>query len=431
MTTKKTYLLLSAVALLLFAGCSKQEEPTKEEPTQEESNPSSKSSEIDLSNFVPSTETDSLALVALYNALDGPNWKFSKWTRTPLRYWDGVELSKIDGQDRVTSLKIYGDKLKGQLPAEIKVLTELRKLAIAQSDFVKGEIIDEIFELKKLNVLDFQFTGLTGKLSPRIGELTELDTLNLWKGLFSAADAQGNVSWDKNSVLFSGAIPSQIGQLTKLRFLNFARAGFEGELPSTIGNLASVTRLDLSQNRLSGEIPASVGELKKVEWLALCNNMFTGSIPEQICEAEALQFVSFSDNKLTGSLPAQIGNLPELRDLRFENNMISGVLPTSLENSKKLGLVYGGNNKLSGAIPTELGRSHPWLVQVHLENNNLEGSLPEIVGNDTPSGTWICLFYVAGNRLSGNVPAELMKFPESARKTVLPQQAGYGFNNLQ
>lgn len=424
MTTKKTYLLLLSAVMLLLAGCSK-------ENLMQETEPTSKPTETGASDFVPSTKNDSLALVAMYNALDGANWKFSKWTRTPLRYWEGVELTIIEGQERVTSVKLYGDKLKGELPSEVRMLTELRKLVVAQSDFVKGSIIDEVFELKKLNILDFQFTGLTGELSPRIGELTDLDTLSLWKGRFEASEPGAGVNWDKNTVLFSGSIPAEIGNLTKLRFLNFARAGFQGEIPASIGNLASITRLDLSENRLSGAIPSSIGKLQKVEWLALCNNQLTGNIPNEICNAAALQFLSVSDNKLTGAVPAQIGNLPELRDLRFENNQITGSLPTSLENSEKLGLLYGGNNKLSGTIPAQLGLRHPWLVQIHLENNNIEGSLPEIVGNDTPSGTWICLFYVAGNRLTGDVPAALMNFPESARKTVLPQQNGYGFDNLK
>lgn len=340
-------------------------------------------------------------------------------------------MARIDGQERVTSVKLYGDKLKGELPSEIKMLSELRKLVVAQSDFVKGEIIDEVFELKRLNVLDFQFTCLSGELSPRIGQLTELDTLSLWKGRYEASKPGGDVNWDKNTVLFSGSIPAEIGNLTKLRFLDFARAGFQGEIPSSIGNLASITRLDLSENRLSGSIPSSIGKLQNVEWLALCNNLFTGSIPDEICNAKALKFLSVSDNKLTGPIPSEIGNLPELRDLRFENNMITGSLPNSLENSKKLGLVYGGNNQLSGTIPSELGRRHPGLIQIHLENNNIQGSIPDIVGNDTPNGTWICLFYVAGNRLTGDVPTALMNFPESARKTVLPQQKGYGFSNLQ
>lgn len=423
MITNKLNLLLSATVMVLMIGCSKENMPNNE--------PANVPTKSEISDFVPSTLNDSLALVSIYQALDGPNWKYSNWTRTPMCYWEGVELAEIEGQKRVTAVKLYGDELKGELPAKIKMLTELRKLVIAESDFVKGSIIEEVFELTKLNVLNFQFTRLSGELSPRIGALTELDTLILWKSRYEATAPNGEISWDKNTILFSGSIPAEIGNLTKLRYLNFARAGFQGEIPSKIGDLVSVNRLDLSENRLSGSIPASMGNLRNVEWLALCDNFLTGSIPDEICNATALQTFIVSNNKLSGSLPAEIGNLPEIRYLAFENNLITGSLPVSLENSKKLGLVYAGNNQLSGTIPAQLGRRHPWLVQVHLENNNIEGSLPDIIGNETSGGTWICLFYATGNRLTGNVPSALMNFPETARESLLPQQSGFGFDNLK
>lgn len=60
----------------------------------------------------------------------------------------------------------------------------------------------------------------------------------------------------KNTVLFSGSIPGEIGKLTKLRYLNFARCGFEGKIPAEIGNFGALTRLNLSENRFTGSVPA-------------------------------------------------------------------------------------------------------------------------------------------------------------------------------
>lgn len=423
MITKKLNAVMLSAFALLCVSCS------QEKLGQNDQNDTTTTAQSGV--FTPSDKNDSLALVSIYKALDGANWKHSNWLRTPVRYWQGVTLEQIGNQNRVVSLKLYGDELKGQLPIEIKMLTELRKLAIAQSDFVTGTIIDEVFDLKKLVVLDFQFTCLTGELSPRIGELTQLDTLNLWKSRFEAPNGNGDVNWDANSVFFSGAIPSEIGKLTALRYLNFARAGFEGSIPAQIGELANITRLDLSENRLTGSIPAEIGRLANLEWVALCDNNLTGSIPDEVCNARALKTFIVSRNKLTGSIPAEIGNIPNIGYLGFEDNALTGSLPASLENSRKLGLLYAANNKLSGTIPSEFGRRNPWLIQVHLQNNNIEGSIPDIVANDSGSGKWIALFYVAGNKMSGNVPAELMAFPQTARETVLPQQAGYGFDNLK
>lgn len=415
---------------LLSVGCSKEALTPEKDIT-----PESSKNDTNDSSFEPSILNDSLALVALYKAFDGANWSYSNWTKTPLRYWEGVSLGDIDGQSRVVSVELHGDFIKGQIPSQIKMLTELQRLFITSSRYLTGSIIDEVFELRKLRVLNFEFTELTGELSPKIGQLTELDTLVLWKSQFAADNLDkgesSDVNWSRNTVFFSGSIPAEIGKLTKLRHMNFARAGFENAIPEEIGNLESVTRLDLSENRLTGAIPSSIGKLKKLDWLALCFNNLSGTIPEEVCNATALKTFIVSNNKLSGEIPAEIGNLPNLNYLAVENNLLTGSLPSSLENCRKLGLVYASNNQLSGSVPSELGRRHPWLIAVYLENNNLTGSLPNIVGNEVTTGTWCCSFYVAGNKLSGTVPEMFMRFPESARKSLIPQQSGFGFDNLK
>lgn len=444
---KNKFIFALSLLIAVFLGSCSKEAPLVEPSTNQTGKPAEDTvasqpkadTDVDLDSFTPSTVNDSLALVAIYRALGGADWKYSFWTKSPLRYWEGVQLTTIDGIQRVTSLELHGNQVKGQIPAHIKMLTELRRLLLTDSHNLTGSIVDQVYDLKKLRVLDFRFTELSGELSPRIGQLSELDTLVLWKSQFEAStlkkDENGKdqqvVNWNPNTVLFSGAIPREIGKLTKLKELNFARAGFQGAIPSEIGNLALVTRLDLSENRLSGTIPASFGNLKNLIWTALAHNQLTGQIPSEICNASSLQTFIVSYNLLTGVIPTGIGNLAELRYFGIENNSISGTLPKSLENNAKLGLLYAGNNQLSGEIPSELGRRHPMLVGVYLENNNLTGSVPDIVGNTVSTGVWSCMFYAHGNRLSGNVPNMLMRFPDDARKYLLPQQTGFGFDNLK
>lgn len=389
-----------------------------------------------LGEFTPSLRNDSLALVAIYDALGGNQWKHSLWKRTPLRFWEGVKLGSVNNETRVVSLKRFGDELKGELPKEIGMLTELETLKIGESEYLKGGIIDQVYNLSKLKVLDFRFTRMTGELSPRIGELTQLDTLILWKGQFAEGSKDENgkitdVSWEKNADLFTGSIPAEIGNLTNLKVLNFARCGFTGELPATLGNLKSIDRMDLSQCRFTGSIPASLGKLQQLTWLALCNNQLSGTIPTELCNALKLNDLILSDNQLTGSIPSNIGQLSELGYLGVENNRLTGAIPTSIEDILHLGIFYAYNNQLSGSIPSQLGRKHPWLVAVRLENNQLTGVLPDAVGNDNGYGEeWFTIFHVANNRLEGSVPALWMKYPDLCRKYLLPQQGGYGFDNL-
>ena len=59
------------------------------------------------------TEQDSLALVALYNATDGPNWvNNTNWLTTPVSQWNGVTVAG----DRVTDLRLRRNLLTGEIP---------------------------------------------------------------------------------------------------------------------------------------------------------------------------------------------------------------------------------------------------------------------------------------------------------------------------
>ena len=60
---------------------------------------------------------DRAPLVALYNATDGPNWVNSEnWlTDAPLDEWYGIA---VDGEGRVSSLRLLDNRLSGRIPPE-------------------------------------------------------------------------------------------------------------------------------------------------------------------------------------------------------------------------------------------------------------------------------------------------------------------------
>jgi len=66
---------------------------------------------------------DSLALVALYNATDGPNWRITTdWLIKPVPTWYGITVNG----NRVTELNLGQNYLNGGIPREIEDLTQLR-----------------------------------------------------------------------------------------------------------------------------------------------------------------------------------------------------------------------------------------------------------------------------------------------------------------
>eukprot|EP00903_Cladosiphon_okamuranus_P009162 g8755.t1 len=73
------------------------------------------------------TQTEREALVALYNATDGPNWKENgNWnTDVDLSQWHGIAT---DDQGRVVSILLENHNLQGPIPEEVGKLTALKKL---------------------------------------------------------------------------------------------------------------------------------------------------------------------------------------------------------------------------------------------------------------------------------------------------------------
>ena len=81
----------------------------------------------------------------------------------------------------------------------------------------------------------------------------------------------------------TGEIPSQIGNLTNLMYLNLLYNELTGDIPPEIGNLTNLTYLDLQWNQLSGNIPSEINNLTNLIYLHLSRNNLSGEIPSNIC----------------------------------------------------------------------------------------------------------------------------------------------------
>ena len=85
---------------------------------------------------------------------------------------------------------------------------------------------------------------------------------------------------DVSSNMFEGDIPSSIGALEALRWLNLSHNNFTNQIPPTIGNLKVLESFDLSCNNLSGEIPQEIEKLTFLEFFNVSQNQLVGLIPQ-------------------------------------------------------------------------------------------------------------------------------------------------------
>ena len=196
---------------------------------------------------------DRAALVALYNATDGENWRDNtNWLNddVPLNEWYGVDT---DVSGRVTAMIFHGNNLTGTIPGELGNLSSLSSLHLDDNN-------------------------LTGTIPGELGSLSNLSELDL-------AD---------NAL--TGAIPRELGNLSSLTWLDLGDNELTGAIPRELGNLSNLVRLYLWDNALTGAIPGELGNLSNLTRLALSNNELTGTIPQSFTSLTELAVFTFSGN---------------------------------------------------------------------------------------------------------------------------------------
>ncbi len=184
----------------------------------------------------------------------------------------------------------------------------------------------------------------------------------------------------------NGQIPSELGSLTKLRWLKLDSNQLIGEIPTELGNLSNLHGLTLGSNRLTGEIPAELGNLSNLEMLSLGGNRLTGEIPTELEQLSNLRTLWLGGNRLTGEIPAELGSLTNLRSLNLRGNELTGPIPASLGGLTNLRSLQLNRNQLTGPIPASLGGLTN-LEKLYLSDNRLTGCIPDAlrnVGDDDP-----------------------------------------------
>ena len=127
------------------------------------------------SSDASASSNDRAALVALFDATDGWNWRYnSNWTNdAPLWKWRGVATA-LNG--RVIDLELDYNYLAGTIPAELGNLSNLQRLSLS-SNQLEGEIPTELGRLANLQSLNLGDNQLVGAIPAELGNITNLREL--------------------------------------------------------------------------------------------------------------------------------------------------------------------------------------------------------------------------------------------------------------
>ena len=359
---------------------------------------------------------DRAALIALFEATDGPRWTDNtNWLHPPadvitfteeeLSAWFGVSVS--DG--RVVGLELPRNNLRGALPEALGDLSGLEQLRL-YGNTLDGSIPRELGQLNSLRGLLLHDNALVGAIPVELGNLVNLKQLHLHNNDLNGGipEALAALSALKQLWLYGnsleGVIPSELGQLDSLRGLLLQGNALVGAIPPQLGDLEHLEDLWLQGNALEGAIPRELGQLDSLRGLLLHDNQLTGTIPSSLGNLVHLQWLQLQENGLVGTIPRELGQLDSLRGLVLHDNQLTGTIPSSLGNLVHLQWLQLQENALAGTIPPELGRLTQ-LERLQLSGNVLTGSLPDSLGQLTA----LEYLYVHNNVLTGGLPASLIQ----------------------
>jgi len=185
---------------------------------------------------------DSLALVAVYDAMNGNNWNRRQgWKTDRVQYWQGVTLNP---EGRVTKLNLTANNLRGTIPTEIGNLTVLRQLSLGNGMYVDNWNGYNDFNGKQLP------TSLSNLVNLEILSLDQLqfhtELPDIFSGLVNLRELYLNENYFTNAQL-----PAGILNCSKLERLFFPYNNFS-QLPNLTG-LANIQEIQAYMNRLTFE----------------------------------------------------------------------------------------------------------------------------------------------------------------------------------
>ncbi|XVF04403.1 hypothetical protein REPUB_Repub05bG0079300 [Reevesia pubescens] len=250
--------------------------------------------------------------------------------------------------------------------------------------------------------LNLSKSCLHGSINSRssLFRLVHLEKLNL---------AYNNFSYSE--------IPSALGNLTRLTYLNLSYSLFSGQIPFAISKLSKLSTLDLSLNFAGVNPSEGLLELRRPDMKSLVQNLtsltyldlslvdVSSPIPSVLANLSSLTSFSCHNCRLFGKFPEPVFNLPNLELLEVSKNYdLSGYLP-EFHFSSRLKVLSTWMTNFSGEVPATIGNLHS-LEYLGLSHCKFVGLVPPSFGNLTK----ITHLGFENNSFRGDVPSFLSNF---------------------
>ena len=344
--------------------------------------------------------------------------------------------SELGSLSNLTTLKLSDNQLTGEIPTELGSLSNLTALTLRHNQLT-GTLPQSFTNLAALEELHFHNNaGLCASTDAAFQNwlqaipnysgpncsASDLTDRAILVALYNATDGDNwtnNTNWLSDEPLgnWHGVTTDANGRVTGL---SLGRNALTGAIPSQLGNLSNLESLWLGDNQLTGSIPAELGTLSNLDYLGLEGNALTGAIPTELGNLSSLTWLALNGNQLTGALPQSFTNLTALDDFAFSDN--AGLCaPTDVAFQTWLQGISNSNMTIEVAVP--FGPNCPKLtdrdILIALYNATGGANWTDNTNwlSDEPLGDWygvttdadgrVTKLDLMDNRLSGRMPSQL------------------------
>ncbi|NP_001235482.2 disease resistance protein [Glycine max] len=318
----------------------------------------------------------------------------------------------------------------------VQNLTMLRQL------YMDGVIVttqgnkwsNALFKLVNLQELSMSNCNLSGPLDPSLTRLQNLSVIRLDQNNFSSpvpetfANFTNLTTLHLSSCELTGTFPEKIFQVATLSVVDLSfnynlygsllefplnsplqtlivsGTSFSGGIPPSINNLGQLSILDLSNCHFNGTLPSSMSRLRELTYLDLSLNDFTGQIPS-LNMSKNLTHLHFWKNGFTGSITSyHFGGLRNLLQIDLQDNFLDGSLPSSLFSLPLLRSIRLSNNNFQDQLNKFSNISSSKLEILDLSGNDLNGSIP----TDIFQLRSLCVLELSSNKLNGRLKLDVI-----------------------